>query len=303
MNILEILDSGRDGGAAAALARSFNVDPKAAEAVLESIVPELTQRIERNTLNRGGIADLTVALGHAAERSYLDNPAYLDTPEGRQEGIAYLDQILWSKDRSRAIAHRAAATSGVSEATVKQMLPVVAAMMMGGLAKGAGGSLSDILSKIPGLPGGADPFQLPQSGSNAGTGGATGGGWGGPSPTSEGMGRAPLPMPGGGIGNQSPLPIPGNSRPGGYGGGGTSHSNPLDDLSDVIRRRGQSVPGTGGGSLANIIRGILASVLGFQNRGVMSWILRYVVLRYGASILRWFFSRLFPGAGSAPRRI
>jgi hypothetical protein len=296
VNILDILRQAQGGNAVANLARTFKIDPAAADAVLASVVPQLSQRIERNTLNRGGVADLVGAIGEAAGRGYLDNPQALATDAAKSDGIGILDQILWSKDQSRAVAHRAAQSSGVSEALIKQMLPVIAAMFMGGMAKGASGSLTDILSKIPGLPGampnaGGNPLPMPGGGSGDWGGGSLGGGGLG----GGGMSGSPLPMPGGGtagggFGGQSPLPIPGGAP----GRGGWGGSNPYGDLPDVIRRGGQSIPGTGG-TLGNIIRGILGGLLGFQNRGVISWILRYVVLRYGMNIVRWFFSRLLLG--------
>lgn len=303
MNILDILrqSSGGDsarGGAVNALARTYGVEPAAAEAVLESVVPQLSQRIERNTLSRGGVADLVGALGKASQHDYLANPQSLGSLAVTRDGIGFLDQILWSKDKSRAVAQQAAQASGLSEALIKQMLPAIAAIVMGGLAKGAAGGLGDILSKIPGLPGGGQlgdggfggqpprstPRTAPSGGRLGGDGNSGGGGgsWGG---------SDPLPMPGGGdFGGQSPLPLPGDAPPGRGSQPSSGNNNPYDDLSDIIRRGGQSAPGNGGGggggSLANMIRTILGAILGFQSRGLLSWIIRYVVVRYGAGILR-----------------
>ena len=51
----------------------------------------------------------------------------------------------------------------------------------------------------------------------------------------------------------------------------------------------QAAAATGGG-LFNIIRSILGSALGFSTKGgVMGWIFRAVILRYGWSILRAIF--------------
>lgn len=281
VDILDILRQAQGGQAVDNLAQKFNIDRASADAALKSVVPQLSQRIERNTLSRGGVADLVAAIGKASEQGYLDNPRALSGDAIKSDGVGYLDQILWGKDQSRALAAKAAQSTGISEALIKQMLPTIAAMMMGGLAKGAGGGIADILSKIPGLPGG----------------GATTGGKPLPMPGEARGGGSPAPS--GGFGGQSPLPIPGNARPGtgdGWGGGGSSGGGgPFDDLSDIIRRGGQSVPGTGGGggALANIIRSVLGAVLGFQNRGVISWIIRYVVMRYGWAILRTLASVVF----------
>lgn len=276
MEILDILRTADGGGAANSLSKTFGITPAQAEAVLDSVVPQLSERIERNTLSRGGVADIVAAIGEAAQHDYLSNPKALGSGAVKHDGIGFLDQILWTKDKSRGVAHVAARASGVSEELIKQMLPAIAAMMMGGLAKGAAGGLGDILSKIPGLPG--DAPEAPR-------GGGYGGGWG------NDTGRMPAPSSGTTSG-QSPLPMPGDDR-----WGGRPTHNPYDDLSDAIRRGGQQIPGGGGsgggGTLSNIIRAILGAVLGFQSRGLLSWIIRYVVVRYGANILRSLFSILF----------
>lgn len=296
MNILDILRHADGGGAAKTLAQTFSIAPAEADAVLASVIPQLSQRIERNTLSRGGVADIVGAIGMAARHGDLSSPQALASDSVKQDGIAFLDQILWSKDKSRGVAHAAARSSGVSEDLIKQMLPAIAAMMMGGLAKGAAGGLGDILSKIPGLPGGDGfPGGAPQM-----PGGGMGGGLGGPARTapsggggSWGGSAGNLPAPGGDFGGQSPLPIPGNAPR-----GGGSAPNQYDDLSDIIRRGGQQAPGggsgggAGGGGLANIIRTILGAILGFQSRGLLSWIIRYVVVRYGANIVRTLLSIL-----------
>ena len=74
--------------------------------------------------------------------------------------------------------------------------------------------------------------------------------------------------------------------------------NPYGDLSDIIRRGGRNNTDAApaeGGTLWRMVRSILGGALGFQSRGVMSWILRYVVLRFGASIVRTIFRRLATG--------
>ncbi len=81
----------------------------------------------------------------------------------------------------------------------------------------------------------------------------------------------------------SPLPIPGDDW------GGESR-NGYDDLSDVLRRKQrpfQSNP------LWAMVRQVLGSVLGFQSNGVMGYIIRFIIYRYGWTILRMIFGRLF----------
>jgi hypothetical protein len=94
-----------------------------------------------------------------------------------------------------------------------------------------------------------------------------------------------LPRPTGSstIGN-SPLPMPDLGRIGRNG----SADNPYGELSDILRRGGG-----GSGGLGNVIRDVLGSVLGFRQTGIIGWILRFIVYRFGWRILTYILRRLF----------
>jgi hypothetical protein len=162
-----------------------------------------------------------------------------------------------------------------------------------------GGNGGPIIIPLPG--GGSFPFPMPGGGQGGGRPmprGETGSGGGFPWPQSGGsQGGGGLPMPDGGNpggggafpwpqggGQQSPLPMPGG---GGQGGGGLPFPKPGGN------GRGIELPGgqVGGSMLWNIIRSILGSALGFQSKGIMSWIIRYVIMKYGWGILRTVLGR------------
>jgi hypothetical protein len=312
---LDIIKGSSQSATTAQLAQAFGIDPNAAEQVAKSISGQLAERMERNSFSRGGIADLVAAMAEAQRAPALDDTKALVSPAVVQSGNAILEQILWSKDKSRAVAARAAASSGVSEDLVKKMLPVIATMMMGGLAKQSGGALGQIMQQVQKFGGseqGGEMLPLPGQRPSRGTTGDFGHRPGGGSPP-QGGGMPQFP---GGSGGQSPLPLPGDNFPsGGSMGGGR---NPLDDLSDILRRGGFNLPGgggtpmprqqpggggldlpggvgAGGGALWNIIRGILGAALGFQSRGIMGWIIRMIVMRWGWGFLQRILGRVLLG--------
>ena len=280
MRIEDLLANAQAGNALGNLAQSFGLSPQQAEAVLSSVLPQLERRMERNTLSRGGVADLIEILGRTGGGAYVDSGAALADPSVRSFGIDVLDNILGSKDQSRAVAARASRASGLSEELIKQMLPVIAAMVMGALAKGAGGSLGEILGKITGAGGRAGPAPTPPPRGSVPSEiprlPESGGGWSGGGDTRYG---------------QSPLPIPGDDIPG-LG----RANNPYGDLSDIIRKGGTSLPGGaaggGGGALSTIVRSVLGALLGFQSRGFIGWLVRLIVVRWGWGILRWLVGRV-----------
>ena len=124
MQIMDILTGAQGGAAVANIARAFNMQPAAAEAALGAITSGLTQRLERTTLSRGGLADLLATLGQGNRERYLDSAAAstLGSDAMRADGNAVLEQILGSKNESRKLAERASRETNVGEDVIKPTL-------------------------------------------------------------------------------------------------------------------------------------------------------------------------------------
>ena len=286
MNIETILKNAQGGAALSNLATAFGVNPdKTAPAVL-SMVEALSQRIERNTLSRAGLADIVKLLGNPEAGRALSDPSNLASPQTIETGDGILDVLIGDKHISRGIAARASKQSGLDGDVLKRMLPAVASMMIGGLQRETQGIFSDRLRDLAGVGGltgsslSGSPLPLPgEIPSGSGTGG-----WGNelPRPGSGSGGGI-----GGTVGGGSPLPIPGDNIP------GVGRPNRYDDLSDVIRRGGTPAPG--GGSLGGLIRSILGGLLGFGNRGILGSLFQLFLIRILPAILRRVFSRVVLG--------
>lgn len=236
---------------AQSLAKAFGVEPDKAQAALDFMTQKLADRVERNTLSRGGLADIFDILARPAAGEALKQPAALTSPGVAAMGNGILDVLLGSKHASRGVADKAARETGLDAETLKKMLPVVASMVVGALQAKAMPKIEKALAAAPlSLPG-ATPARPAQRTA----GGAKG----------------------------SPLPLPGDSIPGIEG------PSRFPDLPDVIRRSGRQIqipsPGNGGGggsagSLDEIIRQILANTLGFKNGGILAFILKIIFSRW-----------------------
>ncbi len=284
VQISDIIAKAQGGEAISNLARTYHLDPMEAAAATDAVLRELSQRIERNTLSRGGVADLVRTMGRPDVRRMLDDPKAVAPAEVERLGLDVLDEVFWTKDRSRGVAARAAAETGVPADVIKKMLPTIAAVAMAGIAKGASGDLGKIVGQLAGSP-------LPLPGEKAP--------------------RSAEPVPsstGGGVGQQSPLPVPGESVPVPRRRSTDrvevpEDDNPYGDLGDIIRRGG--FPGgqgeTGGSGnmsgsvIADLIRGILGRLLGFENKGVLAWIINYLIFRWGIGFVKRLLSRIFVG--------
>lgn len=388
MQVFDVIAAAQGGEAVGNLARVARIEPETAEALLQAVLPEIVAGIERNTLSRGGLADLVEALGHSHHEAMLEDPRRLFTAEAQADGNQILGHILGSKDRSRGVAYRAAQATGLGDELIKMLLPFIAQMVMGAIAKYAKGGLGDILSRLPG-GGGTGPGRTPDE--NEGRGGGMGGGFelprgglepptgggypmppipGGPGGPAEGddgpeerderprrsgrnTGGNPFPFPfpredgqrggfpfpwpgsgseepetaprrrtGGGMGGRFELPrgglepppgggypmppIPGGTSSG-YPGGDDTRSgspqnapfplplprgpdNPYGDLSDILRKGAGGV--AAGAGLWGVVRGILGSLLGFQSKGIMGWLVRLLLVRFGWGLVKRVLGRL-----------
>jgi hypothetical protein len=144
------------------LAERFAVAPSEVEAAVEAVEPEVLWVLERETLSRGGLANVIEALGSKRYMRYLHERLVVnDEAALREEGHAILKQVLHSKGRSRAIAARAARRVGVSPSALQRMLPGLVAIVMARLGERAQTPLNDILLRLPPIvraPEGTNPY-------------------------------------------------------------------------------------------------------------------------------------------------
>src|SRR5512146_2431817 len=173
MGILDTVLGAANGGAVGQLAQQFGLSPGQATSAVGALMPHLANGIQNNAATKEGLSGLLSALGSGQHESYLDDPATLAQQATTDDGNAILGHVLGSKDASRQVAGQAAAQTGIDPAILKKMLPVVATLAMGALARhskaAAGG----------GTPGGAGLGALLGGLLGGQAGGASGGGAGG----------------------------------------------------------------------------------------------------------------------------
>jgi len=167
MNMLDLLNAAQGGNGLKSLGAQFGLDDNQTQDAVRSLLPALSSGMKRNTVEPEGLAGLLAALQSGQHQQFADNQEALSSPEALAQGNGILGHILGSKDVSRAVADRAAQQTGIGSTLLKQMLPIVASMVMGSLAKNtnmptmentqeasAGGDL--LSSVLGGLLGGAN---------------------------------------------------------------------------------------------------------------------------------------------------
>ena len=135
MNILEAILGAQGGGAAQQLGQQFGLNESQTSSALSALVPALAAGLQRNMSSPQGLDGLLSALGGGQHQRYVDDAGSLARPDTITDGNGILGHIFGSKDVSRQVATQAAAQTGIGESVLKSMLPVVAAMAMGAMAK------------------------------------------------------------------------------------------------------------------------------------------------------------------------
>ena len=120
-----------------ALSRQFGLTEEQTLEAMGAVIPAFSAALKRNAGSPQGAASLIQALAGGHHMAYAREPERAAQPAGIADGNAILGHLFGNKDVSRGVATHAAEASGVGAGLIKQMLPVIASMIMGALFKGA----------------------------------------------------------------------------------------------------------------------------------------------------------------------
>ena len=183
--LLDLLAGAHAQPAKQQLGQQFGLSEDMTQQAMAALIPALAAGLKSNASQSGGVEALLGALSKGSHSRYLDEPGLLDRTETRNDGNSILGHLLGSKEVSRSVASRASEKTGLSSDLLKQMLPIVATMVMGSLSKKS--EEPDTVSQLAGMLGGG------QSAQGGGLGGLLGGLLGGgrqqqQQPASDGLG-------------------------------------------------------------------------------------------------------------------
>lgn len=153
MNLEDLLQQMGGGGAVNQLSRQFGLDQNQTTSALGALLPTIAGAMQRNA-SGGGLEGLLGMLSGGQHAQVLDDPSLLASPDTVAGGNDLLGQLFGHKDVSRELANRASAQSGVGADILKQMLPLVATMVMGGLSRQSSGNVSGNMGMAANASGG-----------------------------------------------------------------------------------------------------------------------------------------------------
>lgn len=133
-NLFDMLNAAGNGQAMQAMMRQYGLSQQQMQAAMEALLPAFSQGLKRSVADPYGMAALMQTFLSGANTQFFADPASAFSPKGIEAGNAILGQLFGSKELSRAVAAHAATATGLGQEIIKQMLPALAAVLMGGLA-------------------------------------------------------------------------------------------------------------------------------------------------------------------------
>lgn len=181
-----------ESGAVPAIARELGIDASMASNGAQALLPAILGGFGKQGGTAGGLDSLAGVIGGLGGGGLLDVVTGSE-PTPVNPGNEILGQIFGSKDTSRAVADHASAQTGISPDLLKKMLPILAMVAAGYMARqggAAGGGLGGILGQVLG-GGGGQTQPAPQQGGLGGVLGSVlgGGGAGGVNPLDAILGQ------------------------------------------------------------------------------------------------------------------
>lgn len=137
MTLFDIMQQAQNGQAMQNLARQYGLSQQQTQAAIEALLPAFSMGLQRQTQDPYAFGSLAQMMAANPYAKMFDANGDGIPDHAQAMGNTVLNQLFGSKEVSSAVAAQAAATTGVGQAILKQMLPIIASMVMGGLSKSA----------------------------------------------------------------------------------------------------------------------------------------------------------------------
>jgi len=148
MNLYDMMRQAQGGEAFAALARQYGISEDEVRRAVEAFTPAFATALQRNAADPLGLFQFLQALAAGQHEQFYRSAEKAALPAGREEGEAVMGRLFGSRELARAIADQISAATGLAEAVVKEVMPALSAMMMGGLEAQARAGRNPMLEEV-----------------------------------------------------------------------------------------------------------------------------------------------------------
>ncbi len=150
--LFDMMMQAQNGNAMDVMAKQFGLAQEQMAKATAALMPVFSTALKRNTANPYDFSTFLAAMSSGNYAQYFEDMNKAFTPQGLADGNTILNQLFGSKDMLQAVSAQAAQMTGIGQDIYKQMLPVVASAIMGGLFKQASGQMGGSMGGM------ANPF-------------------------------------------------------------------------------------------------------------------------------------------------
>ena len=150
--LFDMMLRAQNGSAMEAMASQFNLAQEQVAKAMAALTPAFSSGLKRSASNPYDYSSLWQSMASGNYAKYFEDLGKAFTPQGMADGNSVLEKLFGSKEVSRAIAAQAAQVTGIGQEIYKQMMPVMAGTLMGGLFKQATGQMNTASNPFANTP-------------------------------------------------------------------------------------------------------------------------------------------------------
>ena len=148
-NLYQILLAAQGGQAVDNLAQRFGLSREQADSAVKALIPALSTAFMTKAMHPGGMQEIAGAMADDHHRQAYADPGAAAAPQTDRKGGDVAASIFGNSSMVETVVQQAARYTGLPEGVLRQMLPVVVSMVLGGVAtamhgQGMGGLLGQL---------------------------------------------------------------------------------------------------------------------------------------------------------------
>lgn len=135
LNFAEIMRNAQGGAAIESFAAQFGMSQEDTRKALAALAPAFALGLQQQRDKPDHLRDLAEAMAHGAYAPFFESAAQAYSNDARRRGEEALGALFGSPDLARNLSDHSARLAGLSRETMSQMMPYVAATLMGGMGE------------------------------------------------------------------------------------------------------------------------------------------------------------------------
>ncbi|TVR10744.1 MAG: DUF937 domain-containing protein [Salinarimonadaceae bacterium] len=148
LNFIEIMRTAQGGDAIANMAGRFGLSPEQTTKAVAALLPAFAIGFQQAAARPDQLAPFAETMRRGVYEPFFESAAKAFTADAAKRGEEALAALFGSPELARSLAEQGAALAGLSQDTMKQMMPFVASTLMGGMAK----SMTESMASPPQAP-------------------------------------------------------------------------------------------------------------------------------------------------------